>query len=302
MPFQTRSFIPPIHCFPLVPKLNLRGIMSAEATVSIVISEPSESIVNENLDEKTRIKMEEDLMYKMLEEDYKKQQKLAAIEYAKKIKEQEIEQSLKSKGLENIVITNRAKSQIKDLNPFDEISNPNETIKKLLAGSEKTELDDIVFNLPTVKNMRLFDDAICYSHISGYIFAIKSSNILVTIEKGHKKTRREKEEEIALREKLIKMGLQDVIISKHAIERFLQRNEDPAIEKCKNPRGSILKLLAKSFPVKYTSHHVVRLLSNNLIEAKYYYNSGWVMIIANNVMVTMERPVRNEIGKDIIIL
>jgi len=90
----------------------------------------------------------------------------------------------------------------------------------------------------------------------------------------------------------------EIIITKHAIERFEERNED--VSKPSNVEKTIRKLLKKSFQIKFSGkHQVIRLLNNDIKEAVYYYSSGWIFVVSNNKIVTIERQGDKKFGKDL---
>ena len=226
------------------------------------------------MSEEDRKKREIDLMYQEREKEIQELREQAAKEYNEQVIQDKIQKKLQAKKLENLVITKYAQTRF--LDNYDRDNDPvpkdiDKTIQKILANAEEISVNNIVFDTPSVKKMSLLANAVFYINKStGYIFVIKSDYYLVTIEKGREQTNEEIEEENNIRKNLIDKGCQNIVISKHAIDRFRQRSDD----KVKNPIKTILKLLVRSIPVKYTTHHVVRLLSNNLIEAQYFYNSG----------------------------
>ena len=90
------------------------------------------------------------------------------------------------------------------------------------------------------------------------------------------------------------------ILTKHSIDRFKERNPNKNDES-KDQEKLIHRLLIGSYEIKFSAtHQVVRLLNNNIKEAKYLYNNGWIFVCGdNNVIITIERQDDKKFGKDL---
>jgi len=93
---------------------------------------------------------------------------------------------------------------------------------------------------------------------------------------------------------------QPYILTKHAIDRFIERNPSKS-DLDRDPEQLIQKLLKGSYEIKFSpTHQVVRLLNNKIKEASYRYNNGWIFVCGdNNVIVTIERQDDKKFGKDL---
>ena len=81
-----------------------------------------------------------------------------------------------------------------------------------------------------------------------------------------------------------------VNVSHHAVERFLQRTTDPT--KPKDPKATIQKLFNKACEITFKDEFQFRrLLNNNVVQAKYYHNSGWVFVYLpeQHLILTVEQ-------------
>lgn len=84
--------------------------------------------------------------------------------------------------------------------------------------------------------------------------------------------------------------MEDIIITNHTIERFVERFSRITKSVPKNPEESIRKLLKhvvleEMDPV----HRVIRLINNGSQDVSYFTHAGWRFVIAGNVLVTVER-------------
>ncbi len=93
---------------------------------------------------------------------------------------------------------------------------------------------------------------------------------------------------------------QQYIITKHALDRFNERNPSQS-DPSRDPEQLIHKLLKGSYEIKFSAtHQVVRLLNNKIKEAKYLYNNGWIFVCGdNNIIITIERQDDKKFGKDL---
>lgn len=84
--------------------------------------------------------------------------------------------------------------------------------------------------------------------------------------------------------------MDDIIITDHAKERFVERFSRLAKSVPKNPEESIRKMLKHAMPEEMDPvHRVVRLINNGSQPVSYYTCHGWRFVIADNVLVTVER-------------
>jgi hypothetical protein len=94
---------------------------------------------------------------------------------------------------------------------------------------------------------------------------------------------------------------EDCIVTKHAINRFLERTPDPnPPQKPNTIKKAIKKLFQNSFEIRFSKEHQFRrLLNNGCEDAKYFYNQGWIFVCSNNTIVTMERQGLKQFGVDL---
>ena len=83
----------------------------------------------------------------------------------------------------------------------------------------------------------------------------------------------------------------DVIITRHARERFVERSVKMGAHLPPDPEASIRKLLNRSQPDESLPEHVRvrRLLSNELKDAIYRACEGWRFVIVSDKLLTIER-------------
>lgn len=90
-------------------------------------------------------------------------------------------------------------------------------------------------------------------------------------------------------------------ITKHAEQRFLQRNDRQI--KPKDISKIIIKLLENSFPIEFSKEHrVKRLLNNGFEDAEYLYNNGWIFVCSKTEpksVITVERQDDRQFGRDL---
>lgn len=88
--------------------------------------------------------------------------------------------------------------------------------------------------------------------------------------------------------------MDDIIITTHAKERFVERFSRMAKTVPKNPEESIRKMLKHAVPEEMDPmHKVIRLINNKGSEASYYTHAGWRFVIVETeegkVLTTCER-------------
>ena len=90
--------------------------------------------------------------------------------------------------------------------------------------------------------------------------------------------------------------MEDVIITRHARERFVERSVKMGAHLPSDPEASIRKLLKRSQPDKSLPDHVRvrRLMSNELKDAIYRACEGWRFIIVSGRLLTIERVKQNQ--------
>lgn len=93
----------------------------------------------------------------------------------------------------------------------------------------------------------------------------------------------------------------NIIITKHARDRFLERHPDPNFKK--QPNETIMKLLDRAIPIEFSKEHKVkRLLNNGFEDADYLYNSGWIFVCNKEdpkTLITVERQEDRIFGRDL---
>ena len=80
-----------------------------------------------------------------------------------------------------------------------------------------------------------------------------------------------------------------IIITNHALQRFIERSEKLGYKLPIDKRGFLCKLLSKAKPENLKYHTVVRLMNNNYMETQYLTAEDWRFIISNGALVTVER-------------
>ena len=93
--------------------------------------------------------------------------------------------------------------------------------------------------------------------------------------------------------------MDDIMISEHAVRRFVQRNYGRDLGK--DPAKTLKKMLSRSKEIEYITYHkVLRLLNHGFTETKYYYHSGLIFVCAlpNKVIVTVEEQGQRQLGQD----
>jgi len=92
-------------------------------------------------------------------------------------------------------------------------------------------------------------------------------------------------------------GMENVVFTDHAVERFKSRYKK--VHGCilRRPEKTARKLLAKALADEIESkHRLKRLLNNRVIEASYYVRSDWRFVVIKRsnqfVVLTIERVKR----------
>ena len=85
--------------------------------------------------------------------------------------------------------------------------------------------------------------------------------------------------------------MEDVIITRHARERFVERSVKMGAHLPPDPEASIRKLLERSEVDTSLPKHVRvrRLMRNELRDAVYRSCQGWRFVIVNDRLLTIER-------------
>lgn len=86
--------------------------------------------------------------------------------------------------------------------------------------------------------------------------------------------------------------MEDIEITQHAIDRFLERARKLGQGIPLNPEASIRKLLSKAVPEEVDpKHRVKRLISNRFEEALYLVAQGWRFVLTKDGkrIITIER-------------
>jgi len=98
------------------------------------------------------------------------------------------------------------------------------------------------------------------------------------------------------------MNVNDIIITKHAIERFRERCPTPSLKNHGNTEWVIKMLLAKAIPIRFSKEHMVkRLLSNSMEYADYFYSEGYIFVCSENkpkTLITVEFQEGRQFGVD----
>ena len=93
----------------------------------------------------------------------------------------------------------------------------------------------------------------------------------------------------------------DIKITKHALQRFLERNENKGYNR--KPKEVIERLFDESFPIVFSKEHMVkRLLNNGFENVDYFYNNGWIFVCSKDIqkiVITVERQEDKKFGRDI---
>lgn len=111
------------------------------------------------------------------------------------------------------------------------------------------------------------------------------------------------------------MGLDNVdnvIVSRHALERYYYRHPDPSIKSgfdAKNIKRNekatkaIRKILKRGIFIEFSKEHKVkRLLSNGFEDVDYLFSEGWIFVVSKNdprVVITIERQEGRAFGRDL---
>jgi hypothetical protein len=99
----------------------------------------------------------------------------------------------------------------------------------------------------------------------------------------------------------IKSIIQGIIITNHALERFLERRSGEHMTE-EAARISILKIFAQSKPIRFKSKYMIdRFLKHNLTEVSYTYAQGLIFVRTFEeppVIVTIESTLDRKLGED----
>jgi hypothetical protein len=93
----------------------------------------------------------------------------------------------------------------------------------------------------------------------------------------------------------------DVHVTKHALERFDERNPGDAMND-ESKVVAIIKIFQKAKKIKYRDHFMLqRLRSNVNTPAEYWFNAGWFFVTTieqPKTIVTVERSFGRKVNKD----
>ena len=93
-------------------------------------------------------------------------------------------------------------------------------------------------------------------------------------------------------------GGKEFIITKHAIQRLLERSPENNVGK--DPEKTIKKLMESAYRIRFSpKYQALRILNNDCADAQYYYCSGWILVCSNGKVITVERQDDKKFGKDI---
>ncbi len=99
----------------------------------------------------------------------------------------------------------------------------------------------------------------------------------------------------------IKSTLQGIIITNHALERFLERRSGDRLTN-EAAKSSILKIFAQSKPIRFKSNYMIdRFLKHNLTEVRYTYAQGLIFVTTLEeppVIVTIEATLDRKLNED----
>ena len=92
--------------------------------------------------------------------------------------------------------------------------------------------------------------------------------------------------------------MDDIIITNHAKERFVERFSRMAKSVPKNPEESIRKILRQAVPEEMNPVHRVIRLINHGSSAEYLVHGGWRLVLVNTdagkVIITVERVKKSQ--------
>ena len=84
--------------------------------------------------------------------------------------------------------------------------------------------------------------------------------------------------------------MEDIILSEHCIERFVERVKLMCGKEMEDPERTLRNLLMRAVPEEIEPRYrVARLISNNFRDANYFRCEGWRFVIADNTLLTVER-------------
>ena len=99
----------------------------------------------------------------------------------------------------------------------------------------------------------------------------------------------------------IKSIVQGIIITSHAVERFLERYSGEHMTE-EAAKTAILKIFAQSKTIRFKSKYMIdRLLKHELKEVRYTYAQGLIFVISIEeppVIITIEATLDRKLGED----
>ncbi len=98
----------------------------------------------------------------------------------------------------------------------------------------------------------------------------------------------------------IKSGQADVGVTKHALDRYLEREKGQRIPE-EAAKMAILKLFGQAHQIVFRDAFMAERLLNNGQPADYYFNSGWIFVVTQDVprtIMTSERQWHRRLGRD----
>lgn len=91
--------------------------------------------------------------------------------------------------------------------------------------------------------------------------------------------------------------MEDIKISQHAIDRFVERSLKLGMKGHEDPGGLIRNLLRQAKPEKMDPvYKVKRIINNRCQDAEYYVCQGWRFVVSTNgrELVTVERVKKDQ--------
>jgi len=85
------------------------------------------------------------------------------------------------------------------------------------------------------------------------------------------------------------IDISTIIISDHAIKRFVERGEKMK-QSFKDPKQTLIQFLSRSVLAEIDPKEKVRrIIEHNFEIADYYEYSGWRFVVVKKILVTVER-------------
>lgn len=98
------------------------------------------------------------------------------------------------------------------------------------------------------------------------------------------------------------MSMMEIIITRHAMERFEQRNVHSDVGN-NDPEKMVRKLLDRAYEIEFSKEHrIKRLLSNDFQNSRYFYNNGLIFVCTDTDpmhLVTIEGQGTRKFGRDL---